>query len=266
MKQVFSSIWLTESQDFALRLLNSIEASTFDRLSKKTVYVFFRADDIGVPGIQFARLMKIFTRFHAPISLAVVPAWLTAVRWEALEKICQKNIKRICWYQHGWRHANHEIQGKKQEFGAVRSITNILHDLVQGRRRLRRLVKDLFYPAFTPPWNRCSQTTLEKLLTLEYQAISRYRGASPPAPSGLPDFPVNVDLHTRKEADPVEGWENLSKEMERAISGGYCGIMIHHRRMNGNAFAFLENLLEILLQSEVFHLVTLKDLAEMRKA
>ena len=48
--------------------------------SMASVNVFFRADDVGVPGMQFARLMRLFAKYGAPLSLAIVPAWLTPDR------------------------------------------------------------------------------------------------------------------------------------------------------------------------------------------
>lgn len=262
MKQNVSSIWTTVSSDAALRFFQIIETSVDQRQQKDPIPIFFRADDIGVPGAQFLRLMEIFTRYRAPISLAVVPSWLTATRWKALQSVCLRNNNRICWYQHGWRHTNHELRGKKQEFGSSRSKDAIALDLDRGRRRLLQIMQNRFYPAFTPPWNRCSQATLEEMIALKYKAISRNQGADPPAPGKLPDFPVNVDLHTRREVAPAKGWEKLAAEMKGAIAGGYCGIMIHHQRMNDNAFGFLEDFLGRLVQSPVFHLVNLKELVE----
>ena len=117
-----------------------------------------------------------------------------------------------------------------------------------------------FYPVFTPPWNRCSLGTLQLLGELGYVAVSRSRGNMPQAPRGLPDFYVNVDLHTRKERDPAVGWKNLLKELQQAISSTFCGIMIHHQRMNEAAFDFLEMLIRILVERRELQLVKYKDL------
>ena len=78
---------------------------------------------------------------------------------------------------------NHEPSGKKYEFGPARSIAAIEHDLMRGRERLMYLMQDTFFPAFTPPWNRCSKEALVVLKTLGFRAISRSRGASPSAPA-----------------------------------------------------------------------------------
>ena len=149
---------------------------------------------------------------------------------------------------------------KKQEFGASRSRLNIKRDLVLGKRRLEDLMEAEFYPIFTPPWNRCSLGTLQLLGELGYVAVSRFRGSRPQAPRGLPDFYANVDLHTRKEQDPAVGWKNLLEELQQAISSKFCGIMIHHQRMNEAAFGFLEMLIRILVKRRELQLVNYKDL------
>jgi hypothetical protein len=223
-------------------------------------YVFFRADDVAVPGAKFLRLMEIFTRCRMPLCLAVVPAWLTQTRWQQLERAGQSAPSLWCWHQHGWRHINHEGSGKKQEFGPGRSCLQLSNDLSQGKYHLQNLMGKAFAPIFTPPWNRCDQNTLRLLKELNYRAVSRFRGSPPPPPEGLTDFSVNVDLHTRKEADPIAGWEGLFSELESAFSQRFCGIMIHHQRMNEAAFAFLEIFLQALVRQKRLQVVHFMDL------
>ena len=45
-----------------------------------------------------------------------------------------------------------------------------------------------------------------------------------------------------------------------ALLRGFCGIMIHHQRMNDAAFAFLEVLLQQLSRHQSLHIVQFKDL------
>jgi hypothetical protein len=71
-----------------------------------------------------------------------------------------------------------------------------------------------------------------------------------------------VDLHTRKEPDPETARRNLLDELETALGGGFCGIMIHHQRMNGAALDFLDNLLSVLTREPGVRLVHMKDLIE----
>jgi hypothetical protein len=229
---------------------------------KKTIPVFFRADDVALPGRQFRDLIQVFSRHQVPLSMAVVPTWLTQVRWTVIKKLCQANSELWCFYQHGWRHKNHEKEGKKQEFGPARTRLDIENDLIRGRYRLMSLMGSWFYPAFTPPWNRLTRQTMEVLLELGTRVISRSQGASPSVLAGMKDFQVNVDLHTRKETSAKLARENLGTELTHAVAKGFCGIMIHHQRMNAHALVFLDSLLEQMRAMDRFRFFTLKELGE----
>jgi hypothetical protein len=258
MQRPVSSIWQRPPSDLAARTERCIRAAC-EQVSGD-IRTFFRADDIAAPGGRFRHLMEVFSIHRAPLCLAVVPAWLTAARWQAIAGIGKKTPGLWCWHQHGWRHANHAREGKKQEFGFQRTPADLAHDILCGRQRLRDLMGQSFYPVFTPPWNRCGQEALGVLKASGYVAISRSRGSRPPSPSGLPSFDVDVDLHTRKDAASGDGWDNLFKELHRAIARGCCGIMIHHQRMNTAAFDFLDVLLKALKAQTRIQMVHFKGL------
>jgi len=250
-------IWHDMPEDIEKRLERTLDTAL--EISGPEIRVFFRADDVGVPGKQFEQLMALFLRHHVPLALAVVPAWLTRSRWDVISRMGNSDPALWCWHQHGWRHENHETEGKKQEFGPARSVTEIENDIVRGKDRLLSIMEDEFYPVFTPPWNRCSADTLEILRNLEFYAVSRFEKAKISALSGLPDIPMNVDLHTRKDPDAETGWAHLFTELETGLKHGLCGIMIHHQRMNKSAFVFLDLLLT-RLNSRKIHLTSLPEL------
>jgi len=262
MPYTVSNLWHRPKDD----LIHAIDACLENALAGLEPVdgtpVFFRADDVAVPGRQFQELIRIFRHHQVPLSMAVVPAWLTAARWDHVEQICRADRHLWCFYQHGWRHKNHETKGKKQEFGPARSTLAIEHDLRRGRDRLAALMGKAFYPGFTPPWNRCSEATLASLKAAGYRALSRSRGAFPPAPEGLVDVQVNVDLHTRKERTSRQSWEGLFGELTLSIQSGFCGIMIHHQRMNENAFVFLDLLLERMRAAGLFRIFHLKHIKQ----
>ena len=243
------------SSDLAVRLHRCINVALDRAGNKGPGSVFFRADDVAVPGANFVRLMDLFIRYRVPLCLALVPAWLTKGRWQELERIGRSAASLWCWHQHGWRHVNHERAGKKQEFGPSRPLLNIKEDLIRGKDRLQDLMGKAFYPVFTPPWNRCDGRTLTLLKELNYRAVSRFRGSAPKPPEGLPDFAVNVDLHTRKEDKLADPWADLFSDIGTALSQRHCGIMIHHQRMNEAAFVFLEVFLQSLLRQKRLQLV-----------
>ena len=207
------------------------------------VIVFFRADDIGIPSARFQLLIDCFIRHRMPLCLATVPSWITDKRFNELCRLTGRDSTQWCWHQHGRVHRNFEPEGKKQEFGPYRREEDIFASLQLGKSRLEDIMGHDFRPFFTPPWNRCSAITIEALVKLKFSALSRSRNAEPETCADLPDFQVNVDLHTRKEISPYQGFENLVSELEESVSSGQCGIMIHHQRMNKNAFELLELLL-----------------------
>ncbi|MGW8193440.1 MAG: polysaccharide deacetylase family protein [Desulforhopalus sp.] len=214
--------------------------------SVKTPLLFFRADDIGIPSAKFSRLISCFLRHRLPLCLATVPAWVNGKRLTALRRITGPDSSQWCWHQHGRLHRNFEESGKKQEFGPSRPKEVIRTHLQKGRNRLEEILDTNFTPVFTPPWNRCSSDTLETLADLQFSAVSRFLNAMPPAPDDLPEFPVNVDLHTRREPTPQQSFDNLLREIEQALASGFCGVMIHHQKMNRKDFHFLDLLLDIM--------------------
>jgi hypothetical protein len=257
-----SAIYRKAPRDLETRLERVLMRAAAARPPDRPTTVWFRADDIGVPGHQCQRMLDTFTTHQVPLALALVPAWLTAPRWEALKASGRDGTHLWGWHQHGWRHKNHESTGKKQEFGPARHPVALRTDLERGRCRLESILGAAFLPAFTPPWNRCSAETLKQLKALEFRAVSRSQGAKPIAPEALPDLFVNVDLHTRKAEQPQEDWTTLLGELETALVGGWCGIMLHHQRMNALAFDFLDILLQHMVKHKHFRIVHLGTLLE----
>jgi hypothetical protein len=221
--------------------------------------VFFRADDIGYPSKGFAQLISMFIRHRMPLCLALVPVWTTSDRIDDLRPLLDLQSKQWSLHQHGYAHRNHELKGKKAEFGSARDADALRRDLLRGRDRLGQLLGKSFFPVFTPPWNRCSAQTLDHLKTEGYHAVSRNRDAIPASP-GLPDIQVTVDLHTRRETSPSEKYTGILRELEESLARGVCGIMIHHRRMNPRAFAFLEMLLVELSRDQSLSFVQFQEL------
>lgn len=255
-----SDIWVNVPADIRKRLDRRLDSAVAHTAGPVTV--FFRADDIGVPGGRFSRLVDLFMKNRMPLNTAVVPAWLTAPRWQALEGLAKEAPDLLCWHQHGWRHVNYQVSGKNQEFGPTRTRTAIAHDLLRGRKRLTHIMDREFCPVFTPPWNRCDSRTLELLKKWQYGAVSRSRASVPAPPKGLREFSIHVDLHTSRNADPLSGWHQLLRDLESSIVGQRCGIMIHHQKMNGPAFDFLDILLKALGRRKQIRTVTFREMID----
>lgn len=233
------SIWRRLPEDIWDRIEATLAASPPGQ-------IFFRADDVAVPSGKQDRLLSMFSKHRMPLCCALVPAWLTADRWHTIDRSVAGRHEFFAWHQHGWTHRNHQITGKKQEFGSAVSTAGKRQAIRQGKKRLTRLLGPLFLPFFTPPWNRVDAETMEILGEEGFIGLSRFRGDTLPPVPGLIDIPVNVDLHTRKDATPEAGWKALLEELATALNSRRAGLMIHHQRMNEEAFSFLGELLERL--------------------
>ena len=232
------------------RLWQQVPEDVYDRLAAlfagRRATVFLRADDIAIPSASQNRLLETFIRRQAPLCAAVVPTWMTPARWQEICALVGNHHQLFAWHQHGWNHRNHQAIGKKQEFGSGLTAAEKARLIAAGRRRLGAILGDHFLPVFTPPWNRVDLETLQALRDQGFFAISRYRGDKLASLPELPDFPANVDLHTRKEASAELAWQGLFAEISQALEDGRVGLMLHHQRMNQAAFTFLERLLEML--------------------
>jgi len=240
-----SPLWLNLPADHHVLLVQAI-GKGLDVAPTGKATVFFRADDVGVPGNSFSAMAEAFRDGRAPLGMAVVPAWLTTSRWETLRKTAGGN-ELFCWCQHGWRHMNFEAPGaKKREFGQARPGREKRQDLTKGFSRLNDILHKNFTPVFIPPWNRCDGESLAAMPGIGFKGISRTVGAGPETPEGLPDFPIRMDLHTRKEADPSASLGAMLRELHDGLASGLCGIMLHHQRMNQTSLEFLRLLIKEL--------------------
>ncbi len=251
MKPVASSLWRSPLPVGWQERLDRLAASA------QQTRVFFRADDIAVADERFQQMMALFRRYEVPLCLAVVPAWMDQGRLAALQRFDLAD-PLWCWHQHGFAHQNHERTGRKCEFGSSRSAGEVRDDLQAGRTILEDLFGECFTPVFTPPWNRCTGLVLDMLPSLGYRAVSRFRDAVP-ACDCLPDLAPSVDLHTGKEPDPARAWSSLWDSISRGLESGLLGFMLHHERMNAQAFGFLDGLLHCVSSLNLCHFGDLLD-------
>jgi hypothetical protein len=256
ISSIYQSIDSTVPQKVRDRIESAIETHL---QNNPLVKLFFRADDIAVQSDNFQKMMDLFVKYQLPLCLAVVPAWLTGARWEAMAAYRQYQ-DLFCWHMHGYRHKNYEVAGKKQEFGPNRRREEIQTDLENGFEKLSTIMGPAFTPYFTPPWNRCTYGTMEILSETGFAGISRSMGSTPEPPASLKEVSVHVDLHTRKDRTAEMGWEKLIKELETGLSSGQCGIMLHHMRMDEAAFVFLDYFLNRLKSYEKIEFFSFSDL------
>jgi hypothetical protein len=177
--------------------------------------LWWRDDDAAGPSSQLNRLLSISGEI--PISLAVIPADADAglATW-LVHPSRSHQTKRIAILQHGWRHKNHAVNGKKSEFPPERCRQAVASDLAAGRTKLAALFEVRALPVLAPPWNRFDCSFLPLLSACGLGAISsvRPRQSARPAP-GIVTANVHVDLVAWAGARGFIG--------ERAALGGLIG-------------------------------------------
>ena len=206
---------------------------------------FFRDDDVGRADDLLTALLDRFVRRGIPLDLAVIPQALLPAAADALGRAVTRAPAPVGVHMHGFAHVNHEPAGRKCEFGASRDASAQRRDLDAGRRRLAELLGDLVAPFFTPPWNRCTETTGRLLRELGFRALSRDGGEPPLGIPGLVELPVRVDWLRRPAGSP----RDLSLVAARLAAAGPehpTGIMLHHERMDGDELERLDELLALL--------------------
>ena len=239
--------------------------------------VFFRDDDAGWEDERLLTLLDVFDEQRAPIDLAVIPQALT--RELALD-LCVRRARardRLGLHQHGYAHTNHETTGRKCEFGPARAAEQQAQDVMVGQLRLRALL-GVIDPIFTPPWNRCTQATVEAVQMSGLKVLSRDAGAAALELGGLRDCPVHVDW-CKWTNTPTPDWAMLDQQLALAVKQGEpggdrnvaadgantLGVMLHHAVMVDADWQMLRKLLALLHQHPRVRLNLMRELVSTRR-
>lgn len=212
--------------------------------------LWWRDDDAAAPSGWLDNLFTVADQ--VPISLAVIPAMVEPALARSLEGC---GSPRVCVLQHGWRHANHAITGKKSEFPFSRSKQAVARDLALGRERLSELFGKRALPVLAPPWNRFDDMFLFLLSENEILGISRLnpRARAEPQP-GLFEANVHVDLvdwrGERRFIGTAMALRGLISHLRARRSGRVdptepTGILTHHLVQDEETRLFLGELVEL---------------------
>lgn len=227
---------------------------------------FLRDDDVDDDEASLRTLLQICLQHSTPINLAAIPGRLTSAGTLFLNNFRQQHPGLIELTQHGWMHVNHESKGKKCEFGVSRNFAEQLADLIAGQTRMNEAFGPNWFPAFVPPWNRCTPTTVAALDELGFQALSRDH--SQPFFTGCKvlELPITLDLYRWRNGAEVRPPEELIHELsEQVRDQDRIGIMLHHKVMDEDAFTFLANLLPVLTQFSVVQFHTFQHLFRLNR-
>jgi peptidoglycan/xylan/chitin deacetylase (PgdA/CDA1 family) len=211
------------------------------------VDVFFRDDDVDEDEPTLRRLLELFAQKNVPVILGVIPAKLTHQGIELLAQF--PTTTEIV--QHGWQHVNHELTGRKCEFGSQRSFEEQLADIARGQTRMNEAFGAHWFPAFIPPWNRCTPPTYQALEQRGFRVLSQlHNDSSPRAGFSFREISVTLDLFRWKDGTRLRPQEELWQAILQQLAQPQpLGILLHHKVMHDEAFLFLAQLLDALRPS-----------------
>lgn len=229
---------------------------------------WWRDDDACAATPQLETLLQFSEEFSIPVSLSVVPARLDRGLCKRLVKLDQISV-----LQHGYAHRNHApAEEKKSEYGAHRSVTDMVVELLHGQMTLRHRFGEQFYTVLVPPWNRYTPTLLPGLAAAGYRGISAMWArvishASAPActQSGDSQVPLPIvaaPLHqVNTHSDPVawrhdRGFIGESETLEQLVchlrlrreypqlGDEPTGLLSHHLEQTESVWAFCRRFAE----------------------
>lgn len=241
-KSVSSAAWL----DPLRRVLDSSQAP---------IRFFFRNDDVGWEDRRLFALLDLFKRNQVPIDLAVIPK---AVSQITAKRLCKMSAVSV--HQHGYAHTNHEQAGRKCEFGDSRSREQQQADITAGKQHLLDLFGPVTESIFTPPWNRCTETTADCLREAGFRVLSRDVTATPFTLVDLVELPVSIDWFAKRKKMPLTHSE-MGELLATAAAGPTpVGVMLHHAIMNEEERERLAKLLELLSSHSQARCVLMREL------
>ena len=226
------------------------------------LHIFLRDDDIDVDEETLRQLLDISLARDVPINLQVIPAGLTEAGYRLVADHKRFTPHLVELNQHGWQHVNHQIEGRKCEFGPIRSYDQQYEDIARGKALLEERFDDLFAPVFTPPWNRCTEETFAVLHELGFSTFSGLRNGSPISGYGFRDISVTLDYYRWKGNPRMKApTELVTSLIDQIKVGEPIGLMLHHKVMDADAFSFLDALLIELRRYPFIHFHTFTSLA-----
>ena len=261
----------------SMLLQNRIQRSAWQRELRKNlellqaegkeVRIFFRDDDIDEDEESLTWLLDLFLAHGVPLNLAIIPDLLS-------DATVRQLLTRELWVpeslgliQHGWRHINHEQEGRKCEFGISRSLVDKFTDIARGKTRMEEAFGPRFFPAFTPPWNRCTEDTFGLLDELGFVVFSKDQGKELVQGHRFREISTTLDLYRWKGGAMLQPPDIITKTLISQLwELDQIGILLHHKVMDDTAFTFLDQLLKELRHCPQVRFHTLKTLSQQIEA
>lgn len=230
---------------------------------KTPLQVFFRNDDGGWANTELNHLCEWFTVRKLPLDIACIPNALDHESVTMLKHWLDAPDSNIHLHQHGYSHKNHQLSGRSCEFGSDRNLKRQVSDITQGKQILSDAFDGRIESVFTPPWNRCTNATIEALHISGFNYLSRIKGSEELQSSiGLLHQDVAVDWLKKKDGSRLSG-EKLIAYIARQFdtTEAVLGIMLHHEHMHKSELDLLEELVQVLRETPAVSFRTLVETA-----
>lgn len=246
----------------SLTLESVVQAVEMLEKQGRSTEVFFRNDDVDVVEDNLIELLDVFGGAGVPLSLAIIPARLTDDAIRSIGDYLDRFPYLFEPHQHGFQHVNHELTGRKCEFGPSRTYAQQRADITAGHRLLKQAFGPHLAPIFTPPWNRCTRETFAVLDEIDFRILSRDRSEAPIRGYRLRETSVTLDIFSWKHGPRLRPADAIARDLcDQLRSGDPVGIMLHHKVMNREAFQLIRQILGILR----FPQVGLRTIATLRQ-
>lgn len=220
--------------------------------------LWWRDDDAVADTAALSQLTTLSETLDLPVHLAVIPAHID----DSLPPRVA-GTRQLIPLVHGWAHDNHAPAGdKKAEFGAHRSLPDMVQDCRMGLMKLRFRFGPRLLPIFVPPWNRIAPELIPELAPAGFTALSTFtpRARALAAPS-LVQINTHLDpidwRGDRSLADPARLIAQVASDLANRRAGRTdpdepYGILTHHLVHDTAIWRFTEDLLCRLLDGPAF--------------
>jgi len=242
---------------FVEQVRSFVEASSNSSEQERTV--FFRDDDGGWANEALARLMQLFSERGIPLDIAVIPATLNEEVGSFLNQLYHQSGGLCRFHQHGFEHRNKEPEGRACEFGPATDHAQQMAAIDDGRQMLIKYLEESLGEIFTPPWNRCSQITMDVLEELGFECLSRDSTAKPLLSPTVVELPVTIDWFKKERGRRMNEAEFSRYFMSALRERSQIGIMLHHEHMQQYDLDRLSELLTILLEAPAIRILPMRE-------
>lgn len=214
-------------------------------------YIFIRDDDVFALDTRFKRTFDFCLNEKIPIIYGVVPAKLTN---ELINFILSQKKYRFSFNiaQHGWEHLNYNTKTLRYEFGPKRNYTQQKQDILHGYLKMKDRFKELFTPAFIPPFHFYDQTTLKIINELNFAIFSAGTKQNLSGKTNFFSLPAQISVNkydSTFKTLPLSLSGTIKETMHYINTSRLIGVYFHHSTLNNYNFdifvksmLFLKNL------------------------